>query len=249
MTGTIALSRHLDSSGLPTQAPPTQAYNHPRFLRAEPVPYRGAIAYHFTAFTGGEPEPQTPLAVYDDKGLTHDQRAGIRQQYESARILWSHARLRRDAVPALRRAAPLWMAWRAAERHLSDVFAAFWETDDNRWRAQLLRLVDAERAAQAAADAWDDIAHQLAQLADEQVTVAGYDEELPLETVATEIGLDISEWHIDLITSYTDRMWGVFTPVRGRAEQQIKAQRERLAQVDQMHSTSRRRSDTTSNCD
>ncbi|MEU2681311.1 hypothetical protein ABZ638_30990 [Streptomyces sp. NPDC007107] len=249
MTGsTIALARHLDSSGLPSQTPPTPTYDHPNFLRTEPGAH-GSTIFHFTRFTGSEPEPQTPLGLYDDKGLTYDQQVGIRQQYEAARVLWSHARLRRDAAPALRSAAPLWMAWRAAETQLSSVFAAFWETDDNRWRAQLLRLVDAENAARTAAEAWDEIACYLAQLVDEQVTVAGYDEALPLETVAADIGLDITDWHIDALSAYTHRMSSAPTPVRRRADQQIEAQRKQLAQVDQMHSTSGRRSDTTTNCD
>lgn len=247
MTGsTIALARHLDSSGLPSQAPATPTYDHPNFRRTEPGAY-GSTIFHFTRFTGSEPEPQAPLGLYQDKGLTYDQQVGIRQQYDAARVLWSHARLRRDAAPALRSAAPLWTAWRAAEQHLSDTFAAFWETDDNRWRAQLLRLVDAEDAARTAADAWDEIARHLAQLVDAQLTVAGYDEELPLETVATDIGLDITDWHIDALSAYTHRIWGAPAPVRRLADRQIESQRTRLAQVDQMHSTSGRRSDTTTN--
>ncbi|MFD5065264.1 hypothetical protein [Streptomyces sp. NPDC058394] len=238
MTRTIALSHDLDHSGLHDGAPAslvasalldTGRYDHPLFQRSEPGRYEGCVTYYFAAFTGSEPEPQTPLAAY--KVLGREQTAGLRGQYEVARILWSKARLRRQAAPVLAEAVPVWEAWTAAKAELERVYQAFWETADGQWRAQLLRLTDAENAAETAASAWEEIAQQLAQLADDQITAAGYDGELRLTTVATELGLNASDWHIGHIDAYTDRAWGLPTPLLEVLAAQINAQRERLVEV------------------
>ncbi|MGW3698738.1 hypothetical protein ACWECR_38630 [Streptomyces sp. NPDC005056] len=237
MTRTIALAHDLDHSGLhdgppasptaPAALVDTSRYDHPLFQRSESG--RHKVTYYFAAFVGSEPEPQAPLAAY--KVLGREQIAELGRQYEAARILWSKARLRRQAAPVLAKAAPVWGAWTAAKAELERVYNAFWETADGRWRAQLLRLTDAENAAETAAGAWDEIAQQLAQLADDQITAAGYDDELRLTTVAIERGLDASEWHIDHIDAYTNRVWGRPTPLLDVLAAQINTQRERLVEV------------------
>jgi hypothetical protein len=239
MTRTIALAHDLDHSGLhdgppaspiaPAPLVDTSRYDHPLFQRSEPGRYEGVVTYYFAAFTGSEPEPQTPLAAYEVLG--REQTAELGRQYEAARILWSKARLRRQAAPVLTKAAPVWEAWTAAKAELERVYTAFWETADGRWRAQLLRLTDAENAAETAAGAWDESAQQLAQLADDQIAAAGHDDELRLTTVATEFGLDASDWHIDHIGAYTNRTWGRPTPLLERLAEQINKQRERLVEV------------------
>ncbi|MFE2090731.1 hypothetical protein [Streptomyces sp. NPDC059460] len=237
MTRTIALAHDLDHSGLHAEAPAsptapvprvdTGRYDHPLFQRSEPGRY--GVSYYFAAFAGSEPEPQMPPAAY--KVLDREQIVELGRQYEAARILWSKARLRRQAAPVLAKAAPVWDAWTAAKARLESVYSAFWETGDGWWRAQLLKLTDAENAAEAAAGAWEEIAQQLARLADDQVAVAGYDDELRLTTVATELGLDVSDWHIDHIDAYTDRSWGRPGPLLDVLAAQINAQRERLIEV------------------
>ncbi|MEV7238046.1 hypothetical protein AB0N06_30100 [Streptomyces sp. NPDC051020] len=236
MTRTIALAHELDHSGLTGEALPVvpaalSRYHHPQFVRAEPGRYEGWVTYFFAAFTGREPEPRMPLTVHDDKAVTREQRRELSSQYDAARIMWSKARLRHQAGPVLRKAVPLWQAWTAAKAELERVYKAFWETEDGRWRAQLLHLTDAENAAEAAASAWDEIAQQLAQLADDQIATAGYDDELRLTDVATELGLDASDWHIDHIGAYTNRFWGEGTPLLDVLAAQINAQRERLVEV------------------
>ncbi|MER6103709.1 hypothetical protein ABT115_15630 [Streptomyces sp. NPDC001832] len=240
---TIPLKHPLDDTGLSNQQAPAQPtppqtpviadisrYNHPLFLRREPGRHAGAT-YYFAAFTGSEPEPQAPRAAYNYKVLTWEQICELGRQYEAAQILWSKARLRRQATPVLRKAAPLWEAWTAAKTELERVYTGFRQTEDGRWRAQLLRLTDAETTAEAAAGAWDEIARQLAQLAAAQINAAGYDDELRLTTVAKDLGLDASDWHIEHIDAYTDRFWGEPTPLLERLAQQVNAQRERLVEV------------------
>ncbi|WP_332010748.1 hypothetical protein [Streptomyces uncialis] len=242
MSRTITLTHALDQSGLTSQARSVPAgqdvspaadvsrYAHPNFLCSEPGA-GGFTTFSFTAFTGREPEPQTPLAVYEDRALDREHLEAIRTQYRVARILWSKARLRDRAVPVLRTAAPLWEAWEAAHTTLTAVFREFWETPDNRWRSQLLRLGDAETAALDAARAWDAVAGQLAALAEEHASAVEYEHELALTTVASEIGIDASAWLIGAVNEYGDGVWVTDTPLARQAHTEIGVQRGRLRDV------------------
>ncbi|MCZ4098022.1 hypothetical protein [Streptomyces sp. H39-C1] len=132
----------------------------------------------------------------------------------------------------LRKAAPLWNAWTTARGELHRVFQGFWETADGRWRAQLLSLTDAERAAKAAAAAWDEVAETLARMAADQIGAAGHDEALHLTEIAQELGLDSSAWRIDSVDAYNPASyWGRETPLVESLNDEIEKQRERLREV------------------
>lgn len=206
-------------------------YHHPNFVRSEPHSF--GAKFYFTGFTGREEEPEMPLEVWQDKTVTYEQRGQLSLQYSAARVMWSQARLRLKAAPVLRRAAPLWDAWMAKSTQLTEVFDAFWSTPDTLWRAQLLKLTDAEQAALAAAAVWDEIAEELAQLAAEQVRTAGEEYDLPLEQVAKEIGLDASDWHISYASDYQRGTydWDWKTPAVRDLTARIVQQRERLEEV------------------
>ncbi|MFC9817311.1 hypothetical protein ACFVJM_35250 [Streptomyces virginiae] len=261
MAHTIPLKTPLDDTGLPhpdtLTGPPATApaadasrYHHPHFVDARPTD--SGTAYRFTAFSGYEAQPEMPAGAYDDPAMTWE----LRDQYTAARVLWSHSRLRRQAAPLLHKAAPLWSAWTAARDELVATFAQFWSTGDGLWRAQLLRLTDAERAAQEAAGAFDVVARELAQAVADQVDVAGWDDALPLTTVAGELGYDASDWTVHHVDDYTHPLpqyrivrdgvdhYGRATPLTVSATQLIEEQRERLREVaalagdhDQVHRT------------
>ncbi|MER5570512.1 hypothetical protein ABT083_30635 [Streptomyces goshikiensis] len=266
MAHTIPLKTPLDDTGLPhrdtltspavTVPADASRYYHRHFVDAGPAPDGGSIAFRFTAFTGYESQPEMPADVYDDPAMTWELRDQLRDQYTAARVLWSHSRLRRQAAPLLHKAAPLWSAWTAARDELVATFAEFWSTGDGLWRAQLLRLMDAERAAREAADAFDVVARDLAQAVADQVDVAGWDEALPLTTVAGELGYDASDWTVHHVDDYTHPLpqyriardgvdhYGRATPLTVSATQLIEEQRERLREVaalagdhDQAHRT------------
>ncbi|MFD6113849.1 hypothetical protein ACFWG0_27600 [Streptomyces yangpuensis] len=244
MTHTIPLLRPLDSTGLPHQPNPAPAaepeaapaadltrYHHPLFVRSEPRVFGAAL--YFQGFTGREERPEMPMAAWEDKAVTWEQRRELSLQYDAARVMWSQARLRLQAGPVLRRAAPLWEAWTTAQAELHQVFAAFWTTPDGMWRAQLLKLTDAEQAAQSAARAWDQVAEELAKLAAEQLRAAGEEYDLPLTEVAKELGLDAADWVIDSPDQYETGpySWRTETPVVRHATGEITQQRERLTEV------------------
>ncbi|MCC9708196.1 hypothetical protein E4N62_24825 [Streptomyces sp. MNU76] len=244
MAELIPLKTPLDDTGLSHHRPGTATstaaaadisrYHHPLFLRSEPGRFEGWVTYSFRAFTGLEEQPQMSIEAIRDTTLTREQSAELSNEYEAARVLWSKARLRRQAGPLLKQAAPMWEAWTAAHGQLVATFREFWTTEDGLWRAQLLRLTDAERAAEAAAEAFDDIAEKLTRLAEEQIRVAGEDDDLPLSTIAKELGLDDSDWHIAWHGAYTSSTagWrGIGDRLIDRVHKEIDAQRERLREV------------------
>lgn len=248
---TIPLKQPLDDAGLPRResaAEPTlepskasadvARYHHPHFVRREPG-QKGWATFFFTPFVGNESEPALPTAVYSDQAVTSEQRTELREQYDAARIMWSKARLRLQARPLLQQAAPLWLEAATARIELHGVFRQFWEIEDGRWRAQLLRLTDAERAASTAAAAWDEIATQLARVAHDQVSMAGEWDELELTTVAREIGLDASDWLIGSVCDYKRTPYGGDTPLVEEVKRDIQTQRERLQEVMSLAGTLR----------
>ncbi|MEU9376536.1 hypothetical protein AB0D94_22565 [Streptomyces sp. NPDC048255] len=252
MAHTIPLKSPLDDTGLshrdtltsPAASVPVDAsrYFHRHFVDARPASGGGTV-FRFTAFSGYESQPEMPAGAYDDTAMTWELRDQLRDQYTAARVLWSHARLRHRAAPLLHKAGPLWSAWTAARDELVATFAQFWGAGDGLWRAQLLRLTDAERAAQQAASAFDVVARELAQTVADQVDVAGWDEALALTTVAGELGYDASDWKVHHVDDHTHPLpqycivrdgvdhYGRATPLTVSATQLIEEQRERLREV------------------
>lgn len=251
---TIPLRTSLDVTGLshhqghPEQPPATaridtSRFNHPHFLGTSRGESEGSIVYSFTPFTGAEERPRLPDAAHRDLPLGWQDWEPLARQWDAARILWSQARLRREATPLLHKAASRWADWTKARAQLTAVFDQFWSTGDGQWRAQLLRLTDAERAATTAAERWDTVAVDLAQAVADQIDVAGREEELPLITVAKEIGYDTSDWMVRPVADYCYPLpqycvvrdgvdlWNRATPLVASATKLIEAQRERLREV------------------
>ncbi|MCZ4098021.1 hypothetical protein [Streptomyces sp. H39-C1] len=103
----IALKHPLDETGLARQlAPPPPAlvvtdvtqYNHPLFQSVAPGRYAGDFVYSFGGFTGREPKPEVPVRVYDDTGITRDQRSALYRQYTAATVPPAAARGRPRAA-------------------------------------------------------------------------------------------------------------------------------------------------------
>ncbi|MFC9734298.1 hypothetical protein ACFWGM_35510 [Streptomyces roseolus] len=206
-------------------------YAHSHYLRAEPTAF-GSATFYFHAFTGREPRPEMPREAWDDPALTYEQKRELDAQYTVAESLWSQGRLRIQAAPVMRRAAPLWQAWKETEALLRETFEAFRHSPDGMWRAQLLRLTEAEETALAAAKAWDAVAEELSLLAAEQRRASTEGHELELTTVAAELGLDASDWSIHWPDDYTSRSYSwPQTPTVRALTAEIERQRERLREV------------------
>lgn len=185
-----------EDNAVTSQAPdPISNYHHPHFISAEHGEW--VTLYWFREFTGLEPEPEAPESAWDDDSLTWEDRRLLRCEYEGARCMWSKARFRRDAGPAIKSAVPVWQAYLQARSAMDAAFAAFWETGDNQWRAQILRLGDAHQQALRAAGDWDRVADGLARMRDEHLRYVGEGNELGLNDVGAAIGIDTTGWHID----------------------------------------------------
>ncbi|MFF7365436.1 hypothetical protein [Streptomyces sp. NPDC008125] len=260
MPHTIPLRHPLDDTGLPhhsvlpitattepTVAAPTNLalaiarFHHPHFRGVAAGRYQGDLRFSFAPFSGTEDHPRVPAGAWRE--LSREDSDALDREYEAAAILWAQARLRRQIAPLLPRAAELWTAWTSSRRRLTATFDQFWRSTDGMWRAQLLRLTDAETVVRAAAEAWDTVAEELARAVDEQHLVTGWQYGLSLTTVAEDRGIDASAWEVGLASRYTRPLpqydvvrngtvlWRRATPLVAAAEQLIESQRERLREV------------------
>lgn len=217
-------------------------WRHPHVAGSDPGPW-DTLTVHVRPFTGLEDQPHLPADAWSDPAVTREQRRRLSTEYDAAQVAWSEARLRRQAAPLLREAAPLWQAWTIARDTLTRVFDGFREATDGHWQAQLLHLADAEAVAEAAADRFDAVAADLARLAHEQIRAAGEDHDLPLHTVAQEIGLDASDWQIAWHASYNGGAPATYGDrLSDYLHQQITTQRTRLRELDALTEGLRRHS-------
>ena len=168
-------------------------FHHPNFLSARPDGH--STYFEFRAFTGKEPEPEVPREATVTRE-TLDEYQQLRAEYAVAHGMWARARFTALAVPALKAAAPAWQACSQAQAAMEAAFGALREAGDGRWHAAVLGLIDLQEQALAAAREWDLAAAGLAQLQDQHFREAGEEFELSLRQVASDAGLDITDWHI-----------------------------------------------------
>ena len=79
------------------------------------------------------------------------ERMRLSREYEAAAELWVRRRAADSIVRLIAAAVPAWQAYVGARTAMDVEFAALWETEDSRWRSQVLRLVRAQDEALAAA--------------------------------------------------------------------------------------------------
>ena len=213
-----------------TETDPLAPYHHPHFVSIVKETEWGT-RYNFGLFTGHEPKPEVPQAAEDDKSLTWGQRCTLSREYRAARTMWGLARFRIDLRPIATKAAPIWQEYARARKAMDAVFADFWETDDNRWRAQLLKLTDAHNAALDAARRWDKEAEELAKLQEDHQRTVGEEHEEDFRQVTPEFGIDSSGWLVLWPEEYRGTWGPKETPAVKDVRDEIKKQEERLQQV------------------
>jgi hypothetical protein len=86
---------------------PIARYHHRHFVSAQPGKRQDSYHFTFRPFTGYETRPELNVAVYDDSGVSLDDRILLAREYEAARTLWSQAKFRLHAKPAITRAQPI----------------------------------------------------------------------------------------------------------------------------------------------
>jgi hypothetical protein len=215
-------------------APDLTPFHHPHFLGGELTfrdSYGSSYRFAFRPFTGDEPEPQMPDDLPDQ--LAADDYRFLGAEYQFAYTMWAQARFRRAVIPMLRAAAPAWQEYQRATNAMAAAFAAFWETGDLQWRAQILRLTDTHAQAQAAARRWDEAAAGLARAQHEHIGDVGEERELDLRDVAPDAGLDIARWDIGTADAYTSS-WRDNWPAAAAVRSEIERQKVRLKEVDEL---------------
>jgi len=114
-------------------------------------------------------------------------------------------------------------------------YAAFWETEDGRWRAQLLRLVTAHDLTLAAAEAWNHSAAHLASLYREYHDAVSSRYALPLSDFAAAAGIDASSWEIDFYHDrYPEDRHGYGNSLAKAVRAAITEQKDRLRTVGEL---------------
>jgi hypothetical protein len=201
--------------------------HHPHFVTAERA--LSGINFGFRPFTGDEPEPVAPSWDPWPALGTPEREAQMTQQaeFDCARDLWLMARYRRALRPLFEKAAPAWRTYAQATTALDTAWEALHSAPV--WQVAVLRLLEAQDAALAAARTWEDHDLPIAELASRQETRIR--EHRPsLSTLATEAGFaEATDWRFGCIydpasQDYEDGLVQHLT-------KQITRQRERLREI------------------
>jgi hypothetical protein len=169
-------------------------YPHqPNYLGSAAGP-DGTTAYTFTPFLVCDREPR-PLA---DRYTPEPYKSLMEEEYRAAHDQWAAARFLRDGGGAVIAAARTWAAWTDAASQLDFAWLRLHTVPADRWAGQVLAVVEAQDAVQAAALDWDYAAAQLLRLRADLASSAPASP-LGLADAAARVNVDISGWHIGRI--------------------------------------------------
>ncbi|MEU4666722.1 hypothetical protein AB0F91_01845 [Amycolatopsis sp. NPDC023774] len=207
--------------------------HHDKFVKATQMTVGGQpvdrVKFHFTEFTGDEPEPVVPE---HDSTDTERQRL-VCDEYDVARTLWAKAVYRREATPVLRAAAS---AWPEVAEAFARIGQAWSDLDDppHGWQVAVKRLLDAHDHARPIVEDWEHLhARKLATVGAELTYSCGELAELRTQ-LSLELGIDnIEEWHIGRVEDGTpDPLHAdIQDGASVQLESLIQPQRDRLALI------------------
>lgn len=229
---------------MPTPTTTVPTWHHPHFVAAKET--RFGTEYQFTAFTGDEPEPKLPdsvvqafRAAFDavvnnavERQEVSDAWTAAENEARAANTVWRVARYHRDVASGLRAAVPAARAYLRAKQAVDAAYAALDDALDGKWRATLLRLVDARETALKAAKEADDALAPVAQRMEgepERVLV----QIDSVEGVARKVGIDITGWPIGDSYDYQDSGWSR-SPTQQALAEQFKQQDHRIKEVSRL---------------
>lgn len=151
---------------------------HNNYIRPQMRPY-----------TGHEPEPETPAAYWGDT-LPEPARQLLRDIVDEATRQWGRARYLRDLKALAATATDSWATYTTARTAMDSAYQALQSTPDGQWHAAISTLVAAQDATQTAADAWDRIAHRIAQIDERRPST-----EFTVQDAHAEAGIS-TDWDI-----------------------------------------------------
>ena len=222
-----------------TTVDPITRYRHPHLVDARPGPRTNETTYTMRPFTGYEPRPEMPRDPWHDQDLTHEDRLRLAREYDALDLAWAKAVFKLKLRPVLADAAQRWREYADARRAMDELFAAFADLQDGKWKSQTLRLAEAHRRARAAAQRFDEIGEQLAVLEREHLTLVGEREAMTTADAASELGVDARDWYLSWLEDYQPAGYqrDFLTPLTRRLAQDIEAQQEQLREVDGLSGT------------
>ncbi|WP_275466252.1 hypothetical protein [Streptomyces noursei] len=199
-------------------------YAHPRFTAFTRNDY-GYLKITWRTFTGDETAEE--LAVPHDayENLDSDAYAVVADMYATARRHSRDARYVKTLRPLAAQAAPIWAAWTQAEAAWNTAWEQRKTTPDDRWRAFVSTLVDAQDTALAAAKDWDYVAADIAEVDWDFL----YSEHVPAR--AMELAGGSPDWDVDSRDAYHRTGWGGTTPMVGKVTDRIGEQHEHLTTI------------------
>lgn len=219
-----------------------------------------SVHYTFTPpFTGQEPKPEAPQykRISDDPQLAdeyRDKEAGrtvateaeydlreaarvlLDDVYRAARIEWKNARYIADLKAAVSNAGDLWKAHQQAKRAVEAAFSYLRDPEAAKeWPAAVSRLIDTQDTYQAAALAFDDRAHSIAKVHDQNM----YEESPSYREAYTAAGFPEGwDWPIAEAGAYGRNYLGEYDEdtAAGKAQALIKEQEAHVAKVGHLTS-------------
>jgi hypothetical protein len=208
-------------------------HHHPHLIKVTKNQF-GSIAFEFKPFTGTEPEPERPRAMWTDD-MPEAARDLLQDEYEAAYNLWNDARYVRTlkTVTAKLSASAKWGDYAQARTAMDQAFAALDTTPNTEWNAAVSRLVAAQETAREAADAWDGIAKQIAAVHHDHGGSW-----LTWADAYKQAGIDATGWDVQDHYAYTST-YSSRTPLVEKLQVAIDEQRDHLSTVASLIGTAR----------
>lgn len=206
---------------------PPARYRHPHLLRAV-AGQDGRPVCTIRPFTGEEPRPEMPPAIWQDPALTPAQRDWLDREYFQLGVAWELARLETDAAPHLPQAVRRWQAYRQAYTAMEEIYTHLPDPADAQWSAQAARLVEAEGQARLRAKEFDEIGEQISKVERKH---RGW----RVSDVSGQLGIAPQGWVIGEPEEY-HRPDGA-SPLVRRLEGAIEEQRRYLPALDRLAAT------------
>jgi hypothetical protein len=227
-------SQNTTATGSALDALP-EALRHPHVTRFTIEPYAlrpGTFQakYEYKPFTGTEPRPERPAALYDLESVEYE---AVSDLYNALLGAWARAGFTAAVREHLVDADAAWKAWTTADQALAEAYAAFDGLADGTWRSDRMALHDLQDAALKAAAEFDSAAGALARLQEDHWhdmwnsmgEMDGDAQTTRYEDVATKMGISTDGWQISDADTYK-YSWS--RPLTGRTQKTVAEQNERL---------------------
>jgi hypothetical protein len=214
---------------------PATLIDLPRWRHRDRISPDGAAEFRFQRFNRYEPRPEIPdrLAVVREQARAQNHPdvekwwLSILDEASAAREAWARDLHRAKVTESLHGLADAWPQWLAARQAADDAYTALERTPDGFWRAALLALATARRAARALAQQVDQYGRNIADCDREYRRVC----DVPSwKQYASDAGINLPGWELHERDDYQASAWsdGTGNPTLDELNRVIVEQDERI---------------------